>query len=95
MTFIQKTASGFDPFFRKNALLRQETTSNVTVYKSQDKSEVILDESVTFCLPFPQIHNDIDTSLFQNTFTPTKKPESDMSTMKIETLIEALQNFND
>ena len=57
---------------------------NVMVEKSQDKNEVILDESVTFCLRNPQLHNnDIDTPLPLNTFTPAKKPKSDMSTWKI------------
>ena len=88
----KKTVSGFDSFFRKNAFLLEETTPNIIVDKSQDKNEVILDESVTFCHPTPQLHNDIDTSLSQNTFKPTKKPESDMSTAKIEALITALKS---
>ena len=54
------------------------------VEKRQDKNEVILDESVTFCQRNSQLHNnDIDTPLPQNTFTPAKKPKSDMSTLKI------------
>ena len=61
--------------------------------KSQDKNEVILDESVTFCHPTPQVHNDTDTPLPQNTFTVAQKPESDMSTVKIEALIMALKSY--
>ena len=62
------------------------------VEKSQDKNEVILDESVTFCQRNPQLHNnDIDTPLSQNTFTPAKKPKSDVSTLKIEGLITTLK----
>ena len=38
------TASEFDSFFRKNAPLHKETTSNATVDKVQDKNEVILHE---------------------------------------------------
>ena len=88
----KKTVSGFDSFFRKNAYLLEETTPNIIVDKSQDKNEVILDESVTFCHPTPQLHNDIDTSLSQNTFKSTEKPESGMSTAKIEALITALKS---
>ena len=52
--------------------------SNVIVDKSLHKNEVILDESVTFCQPNPQLHNnDTDTPLPQNTFSPAKKPESE------------------
>ena len=87
------TPSGFDAFFRNNAPLNEETMSNVIVDKNQDKNEVILDESVTFCHPTPQVHNDIDTPLPQNTFTPAKKPESDMSTVKMEALITALKSY--
>ena len=61
--------------------------------KSQDKNEVILDESVNFCHQTPQLHNDIDTTLPQNAFTPAKKPESDMPTVKIEVLITALKSY--
>ena len=56
----KKTSSGFDAFFRNNAPLNEETMSNVIADKNQDKNEVILDESVTFCHPTPQVHNDID-----------------------------------
>ena len=89
----KKTPSGFDSFFRKNAPLNEETMSSVTVDKNQDKNEVILDQSVTFCHPTPQVHNDTDTPLSQNTFTPAKKPESDMLTVKIEALITALKSY--
>ena len=41
---------------------------------------------VTFCHLTPHLHNDIDTPPPQNTFTPAKKPESDMSTVKIVVL---------
>ena len=54
---------------------------------SQDNNEVIIDESVTPCQPTPQLHNDIDTPRLQNSITPAKKPESYMSTVKIEALI--------
>ena len=53
----------------------------------------MIDESVTFCHPTPQLHNDIDTSPLQNIITPAKKPKSDMSTVKIEALIAALKNY--
>ena len=88
-----KTPSRFDSFFRNKAPLIEETMSNVIVDKSQDKNEVILDESVTFCHLTPQVHNDIDTPLPQNTFTPAKKPESDMSNVIIEALITALKSY--
>ena len=61
--------------------------------KSRDKNEVIFDESVTFCHPTPQFHNDTDSPLPQNTFTPAKKPESDMPTVKIEAPITALKSY--
>ena len=67
--------------------------SSVIVDKSQDKNEVVLDESVTFCQPTTQVYNDFDTSLPQNTFTPAKKPESDMSNVKIEALITARKSY--
>ena len=67
--------------------------SSVIVDKSQDKSEVILDESGTFYHPTLQIHNDTNTPLSQNTFTPAKKPESDLPTVKIEALITALKSY--
>ena len=89
----KKTPSGFDSFFRNNASQNDETMSSVIVDKNQDKNEVILDESVTFCHPTPQVHNDTDAPLPQNTFTPAKKPESDMSTVKIEALITALKSY--
>ena len=60
---------------------------------SQDKNEVIIDESVTPCQPTPQLHNDIDTPLLQNSFTPAKEPESNMSTVKTEALITALKSY--
>ena len=45
---INKTAaSEFDSFFRTNAPLHKETTSNATVDKVQDKNEVILHECNT------------------------------------------------
>ena len=88
-----KTPSRFDCFFRNNAPLIEETMSDVIVDNSQDKNEVILDESVTFCHPTPQVHKNTDTLLPQNTFTPAKKPESDMSTVKIEALISALKSY--
>ena len=40
-----------------------------------------------------QLHNDIDTPPLQNIFTPANKPESDMSTVKIEALITALKSY--
>ena len=73
--------------------MREETMPNAIVDKSQDKNEVILDESVTFCHPTPQLYNDIYTPLPQNTFTPAKKPESDMSTVKIEAPITVLKTY--
>ena len=85
----KKTPSGFDSFFRNNAALNEETMSSAIEDKSQDKNEVILDKSVTFCHPAPQVH----TPLPQNTFTPAKKPESDMSTVKIEAVITALKSY--
>ena len=88
LIFNKKTASSFDSFFQKNALLRKEVLPNFIVDKSQDKSKVI-----TFCHPTPQLHNDIDTPLSQNTFTPAKKPESDLSTVKIEALIMGLKSY--
>ena len=48
---------------------------------------------VTLCQPALQLHSDIDTPLLQNVFTPAKKPESDMSTVKIEALITALKSY--
>ena len=51
---------------------------------SQDKNEVIIDESVTPCQPTPQLHNDIDTTALQNPFKIVKKPESDMPTVKLK-----------
>ena len=89
----KKTPSGFDSFFRNNAPLNEETMSSVIVDKSQDKNEVILDELVTFRHPTPQVHNDTDTTLPQNTFTPVEKPEPEMSTVKIEALITALKSY--
>ena len=88
----KKTTYGFDSFFRNNAPLNKETMPNVIMDKSQDKNEVIIDESVTPCQPIPQLHSNIDTSPLQNTFTPAKKPESDMSTVKVEALIAALKS---
>ena len=61
--------------------------------KSQDKNEMIVDESVTPCQQTPHLHNDIDTPQIQNTFKPAKKPESDMSTVKIEAFITALKSY--
>ena len=76
LIFNKKSPSSFDSFFQNNAPLNEETMPNITVDKSQDKNEVILDESVTFCRLTPQLYNDIDTPLLQNTFAPAKKPES-------------------
>ena len=59
----------------------------------QDKNEVIIDESVTPCQPTSQLHNDIDTPPLQNSFTPAKEPESDMSTVKTEALITPLKSY--
>ena len=89
----KKTPSGFDSFFRNNAPLNEETMSSAMEDKSQDKNEVTRDESVTFCHPTPQVHNDTDTPLPQNTFIVAQKPESDMSTVKIEALIMALKSY--
>ena len=89
----KKATCDFDSFFRNIAPHNEETIPNVTVDKSQDKNEVIIEESVTFCHPFPQLHNDIDTPPLQNIFTPAKKPESDMLTVKIEALITALKCY--
>ena len=66
---------------------------NVITDKSLDKNEVIIDELVTPCQQTSQLHNDIDTPSFQNTFTPAKKPEPNMSTVKIEALIKALKSY--
>ena len=52
----KKNASGFVSFFRNNAPLNEETMPKVIVDKSQDKNEVIIDESVTLCHPTPQLH---------------------------------------
>ena len=87
MSYNKKTASRFNSFFWNNAPLNEETMSYVIVGKRQDKNEVILDESVTFCHLTAQLHNDIDTSLPQKTFTPAKKPQSDMSLVRIEAFI--------
>ena len=90
----KKTASGFDFFSRSNATLNEETMPNVIMNKSQDKNEVIIDEwLVTLCQPALQLYSDIDTPLLQNVFIPAKKPESDMSTVKIEALITALKSY--
>ena len=89
----KKTASGFDSLFRNNASLNGETMPHVIVDKSQHENEVIIDESVTFCHPVPEPHNHIDTPPLQNTFTPAKELESDMSAMKIEGLITALKSY--
>ena len=67
--------------------------TNVIADKSQDENGVKFDESVTFCHPASQFHNNIDTPPLQNTFTPTTKLESDMSTVKIEALITALKSY--
>ena len=61
--------------------------------KSQDKIKVILSETVTFCHPTPQPHNDIDSPSPQNTFIPATKPESDMPTVKIEALITTIKSY--
>ena len=66
---------------------------NFIIDNSQDNNEVIIDESVTPCQPTPRLHNDIPTPPLQNSFTPAKKPESDMSTVKIEVLITALKSY--
>ena len=66
----KKTASGFDSYFRSNAPLNEETMLNVIVDNSQDKNDMTIDESVTFCHLIPQRHSDIDTPSLQNTFTP-------------------------
>ena len=50
----KKAASGFDSFFQNNAPLNEETKPNVIMDKNQDKNEVIIDESVTFCHPRSQ-----------------------------------------
>ena len=76
-------------FFRNVAPLNEETMPDVIIDNSQDKNEVIIEKSVTPCQPTPQLHNDIDTPPLQNSFTPAKKSESDMSTVKIEALITA------
>ena len=89
----KKTTSGFDSFIRNDAPLNEENMPNVIIDNSQDKNEVIIDESVTPCQPTPQLHNDIDTPPLQNSFTPAKEPESDMSTVKIESLITALKSY--
>ena len=89
----KKTASGFDSLFRNNASLNGETMPHVIVDKSQHENEVIIDESVTSCHPVPEPHNHIDTPPLQNTFTPAKELESDMSAMKIEGLITALKSY--
>ena len=89
----KKTTSGFDSFFRNDAPLNEEIMPNVIIDNSQDKNEVIIDESATPCQPTPQLHNDIDTLPLQNSFPPAKKPESDMSTVKIEALITALKSY--
>ena len=67
--------------------------TNVVADKSQDENEVKIDESVTFCYPTLQFHNNIDTPPLQNTFTPTTKLESDLSTVKTEALIAALKSY--
>ena len=89
----KKTASGFDSFFRNDAPLNEDTMPNVIIDNRQDKNEVIIDESVTPSQPTPQLHNDIDTPPLQNSFTLVKKPELDMSTVKIEALITALKSY--
>ena len=48
----QKSVSGFNPF-QSNAPLNEETMPNVIMDKSQDKNEMIIDESVTPCQPTP------------------------------------------
>ena len=48
----QKSVSGFNPF-RSNAPLNEETMPNVIMDKSQDKNEMIIDESVTPYQPTP------------------------------------------
>ena len=76
--------------FNKKTPLNEETMPNVIVDKSQDKNEVILDESVIFFHPTPQVHNDIDTPL------PTplyQLKNQNQSTVKIETLITALKSY--
>ena len=65
---------------------------NAMMDNSQDKNEVIIDESVTPCQLTSQHHNEIDTPPPQNSFTPAKRPESDMPTVKIEALITALKS---
>ena len=41
----------------------------------------------------PGFHNDIGTPIPQGNFTPAKKPESDMTTAKIEAIITALKRY--
>ena len=93
LIFNKKIVSGFKSTFRKNPLLRKETMPNAIADKSQDKNEIILDKLVTFCHPTPQLHNDIDSPVSLNTFTPAEKPESDMSTVKIEAFITSLKIY--
>ena len=93
LIFNKKIVSGFKSTFRKNPFLRKETMPNVIADKSQDKNEIILDKLVTFCQPTSQLHNDIDSPVSLNTFTPAEKPESDMSTVKIEAFITSLKIY--
>ena len=79
----KKTTSDFDSFFRNDASLNEKTMSNVIIDNSQDKNEVIINESVTPSQPTAQLHNDIDTPPLQNSFTSAKEQESDMSTVKV------------
>ena len=89
----KKTTSGFDSFFRNDAPLNEETMPNIIIDNSQDNDEVIIDELVFPLQTTPQLHNEIDTPSLQNSFTPAKKTESDMSTVKIEALITAVKSY--
>ena len=71
--------------------LREETTPNAIVDKKQDKNKKPLHELVTFCKSLSQLNNNVDTPLAKNNFTSAKKPESEMLTVKTETLIRALK----
>lgn len=59
--------------------------------KKQDKNKKPFDELVTFCKSPSQLNNNVDTPLAKKDFTSAKKPESEMLTVKTETLIRALK----
>ena len=71
--------------------LREETTPNAIVDKKQDKNKKPFDELVTFCKSPSQLNNNVDTPLAKNNFTSSKKPESEMLTVKTDTLTRALK----